>query len=112
MLRLSTKMMYFGVVAALVVASIGVQNANAITPYLISGFLENNYISDDSSFDFLKPASATNGNGIYYNSESKTYYYRGQVDNNIIYANRCWQIMGTTTDGAVKFIYNGFPSES
>lgn len=111
MLRLSTKMMYFGV-AALVVASIDVQNANAITPYLISGFLENNYISDDSSFDFLKPASATNGNGIYYNSESKTYYYRGQVDNNIIYANRCWQIMGTTTDGAVKFIYNGFPSES
>ena len=104
-------MMYFGV-AALVVASIGVQNANAITPYLISGFLENNYISDDSSFDFLKHASATNGNGIYYNSESKTYYYRGQVDNNIIYANRCWQIMGTTTDGAVKFIYNGFPSES
>lgn len=111
MLRLSTKMMYFGV-AALVVASIGVQNANAITPYLISGFLESNYISDDSSFDFLKHASATNGNGIYYNSESKTYYYRGQVDNNIIYANRCWQIMGTTTDGAVKFIYNGFPSES
>ena len=104
-------MMYFGV-AALVVASIGVQNANAITPYLISGFLENNYISDDSSFDFLKHASATNGNDIYYNSESKTYYYRGQVDNNIIYANRCWQIMGTTTDGAVKFIYNGFPSES
>ena len=111
MLRLSTKMMYFGI-AALVVVLIGVQNANAITPYLISGFLENNYISDDSSFDFLKHASATNGNGIYYNSESKTYYYRGQVDNNIIYANRCWQIMGTTTDGAVKFIYNGFPSES
>ena len=104
-------MMYFGV-AALVVASIGVQSANAITPYLISGFLESNYISDDSSFDFLKHAGATNGNGIYYNSESKTYYYRGQVDNNIIYANRCWQIMGTTTDGAVKFIYNGFPSES
>ena len=111
MLRLSTKIVYLGV-AALVVASIGVQNANAITPYLISGFLENNYISDDSSIDFSKHASTTNGNGIYYNSESKTYYYRGQVDNNIIYANRCWQIMGTTTDGAVKFIYNGLPSES
>lgn len=111
MLRLSTKIVYLGV-AALVVASIGVQNANAITHYLISGFLENNYISDDSSIDFSKHASATNGNGIYYNSESKTYYYRGQVDNNIIYANRCWQIMGTTIDGAVKFVYNGFPSES
>ena len=57
MLRLSTKMMCFGV-AALVVALIGVQNANAITPYLISGFLENNYISDDSSIDFSKQAMA------------------------------------------------------
>ena len=111
MLNLPAKIKYLGA-TALIVASIGAQNASAITPYLISDFLESSYQGDDSSFDFSKHASDSNGNGIYLNSESGTYYYRGQVDNNIIYANRCWQIMGTTTDGAVKFIYNGFPSES
>lgn len=111
MINLPAKIKYLGA-TALIVASIGAQNARAITPYLISDFLKSSYQGDDSSFDFSKHASDSNGNGIYLNSESGTYYYRGEVDNNIIYANRCWQIMGTTTDGAVKFIYNGFPSEN
>lgn len=111
MLNLSTRIKYL-VVATLVVASIGAQNVSAATPLLVSDFLKSNHIGDDSSFNFSKHASESNGNGIYLNSESGVYYYRGQVDNNIIYANRCWQIMGTTVDGAVKFIYNGLPSES
>ena len=111
MLNLSTRIKYL-VVATLVVASIGAQNVSAATPRLVSDFLKSNHIGDDSSLNFSKHASESNGNGIYLNSESGVYYYRGQVDNNIIYANRCWQIMGTTVDGAVKFIYNGLPSES
>ena len=36
------------------------------------------------------------------------YYYRGAVENNnVIFANKCWQAMRTTDTGGVKLIYNG-----
>lgn len=91
---------------------LGAEEAHAVSsyPFRIVDFMQENYASDDAFINYSKHASESNGNGIYLNSESKTYFYRGVVDNNIIYNDSCWQIMGTTTDGAVKFIYNGTPS--
>lgn len=59
----------------------------------------------------------TNGKGIYLhaptaNDEYPIYYYRGDVkNNNIIFANFCWQIVRTTNTGGIKLIYNGVPTE-
>ena len=38
------------------------------------------------------------------------YYYRGNVDNRVIFANKCWRIIRTTETGGVKLIYDGVPS--
>ena len=38
------------------------------------------------------------------------YYYRGNVDNRVIFANFCWRIIRTTETGGVKLIYDGVPS--
>lgn len=53
-------------------------------------------------------------NGVYEtnntDSGNTVYYYRGQVDNNnIMYANKCWNIVRTTETGGVKLLYNGIP---
>jgi hypothetical protein len=37
------------------------------------------------------------------------YYYRGNVDNNVLFANKCWKIVRTTETGGTKLIYNGNP---
>lgn len=38
------------------------------------------------------------------------YYYNGaDVNNNLIFADICWQIVRTTENGGVKLIYNGLP---
>ena len=86
--------------------------ANAATPRLVLTELETISLGSDSSIDFKHHASQSNGNGVYKNDDSGLYYYRGVVDNNIIYANRCWQIMGNTADGAIKLLYNGTPSDA
>ena len=39
------------------------------------------------------------------------YYYRGKVDNNIIFGNFCWKIIRTTETGGVKLIFNGIPTD-
>ena len=46
------------------------------------------------------------------NTESgkPVYYYRGGVDNHVIFANFCWRIIRTTETKGVKLIYDGVPS--
>ena len=51
-------------------------------------------------------------NGIYVRNDTindpyPIYYYRGAVDNNLIFAGFCWKIVRTTETGGVKLIYNG-----
>lgn len=52
-------------------------------------------------------------NGIYYTNSSingaKVYFYRGNnsLDNNVVFANKCWKIVRTTEDNGVRIIYNG-----
>ena len=58
-------------------------------------------------------ATGKETNGIYTTTATvgniPVYYYRGQVDNNIIFNNMCWKIIRTTETGGVKLIYNGVP---
>ena len=67
-----------------------------------------------STIDFSKTSAASSTNGIYMTTDTEgnvpVYYYRGNVDNHIIFANFCWRIVRTTETGGVKLIYDGKPS--
>lgn len=94
-------------------------NINLDKPKSLYNLIEQQTIYDDITSptvtDNIKIntiSSYTNGNGIFtYHktvNEPFTYnYYRGNVNNNIIFANSCWKIIGTTTSGNIKIIYNG-----
>ena len=61
--------------------------------------------------DFSKTSEASGTNGIYITTNTyngvPVYYYRGNVDNHVLFANYCWRIVRTTETGGVKLIYNG-----
>ena len=45
-------------------------------------------------------------------SKGKTYYYRGDVENNyLVFANKYWRIIRINEDGTVRIIYSGEKSE-
>ena len=45
------------------------------------------------------------------NNDFPIYYYRGEnVNNNLIFADKCWRIVRTAENGATKIIYNGAPN--
>ena len=64
--------------------------------------------------DFSKTSATSNTNGIYVTTNTyngvPVYYYRGNVDNHVLFANYCWRIVRTTETGGVKLIYDGEPS--
>ena len=64
--------------------------------------------------DFSKTSEQDNNNGIYMTKDIDSgipvYYYRGNVDNRVLFANFCWRIVRTTETGGVKLIYDGKPS--
>ena len=67
-----------------------------------------------TTIDFSKTSANSDTNGIYMTTDtdsgSPVYYYRGSVDNHLIFANFCWKIVRTTETGGVKLIYDGKPS--
>ena len=67
-----------------------------------------------TTIDFNKTSAQDNNNGIYMTTDTEgnvpVYYYRGNVDNHLIFANFCWRIVRTTETGGVKLIYDGVPS--
>ena len=77
------------------------------------------YIKDNADtttqIDFSKTSEQSNTNGIYMTTNTEgnvpVYYYRGAVDNNVLFANYCWKIIRTTETGGVKLIYNGVPKD-
>ena len=77
-----------------------------------------NYIKSNAdtttTIDFSQTSETSSTNGIYTTTETDSgepvYYYRGAVDNNVLFANFCWKIIRTTETGGVKLIYNGVPS--
>lgn len=63
----------------------------------------------DEHTDFTDPNIVP---GVYMNFETRNYeypvyYYRGLVNNSIIYADHCWQIVRTTETGGLKIVYDG-----
>ena len=67
-----------------------------------------------TTIDFSQTSAASSTNGIYMTTDTDSgnpvYYYRGNVDNRVIFANYCWRIVRTTETGGVKLIYDGVPS--
>ena len=67
-----------------------------------------------TEIDFGQTSDASSTNGIYTTTDTDSgnpvYYYRGNVDNRVIFANFCWRIVRTTETGGVKLIYDGVPS--
>ena len=67
-----------------------------------------------TTIDFSQTSEASSTNGIYMTTDTDSgipvYYYRGTVDNNVLFANFCWKIIRTTETGGVKLIYSGVPS--
>jgi len=62
--------------------------------------------------DYTKNAKTTD-TGVLKASEKgrEIYYYRGKVnDNNVVWADMCWQIVRTTYSGGIKMIFNGLPT--
>ena len=76
------------------------------------------YIKDNADtttqIDFSKTSEASNTNGIYTTTDTDSgvpvYYYRGSVDNHVLFANFCWKIVRTTETKGVKLIYDGMPN--
>ncbi len=79
--------------------------------------IKSEYVESNNGIDFHSGSSNTNGKGIYElhttkNNDYPIYYYRGVVDNNIIFANFCWKIIRTTEIGGIRIIYNGKPTNN
>lgn len=79
--------------------------------------IKSEYVTSVTGINFKRGASETNGNGVYtigstLNDEYPIHYFRGNVNNNVIFANYCWKIVRTTNTGGVKLIYNGYPNGS
>ena len=76
-------------------------------------YIKNN-ADTTTTIDFSQTSEESNTNGIYMTTDIEgnvpVYYYRGNVDNHIIFANFCWRIVRTTETGGVKLIYDGVPS--
>ena len=69
----------------------------------------------DTNIDFGQNASRAvgNGNGVntlasHQRDEYPVYYFRGEVDNNVVvFNNFCWRILRTAEGGSVKLLYSG-----
>ena len=76
-------------------------------------YIKNN-ADTTTTIDFSRTSEASSTNGIYMTTDTEgnvpVYYYRGNVDNRVIFANFCWRIVRTTETGGVKLIYDGVPS--
>ena len=81
--------------------------------------IQSTNVSASTGIDFSKISGDTdsdgvidNGEGLYVRAgtENDAYpivYYRGNVNNNVYFAGKCWQIIRTTETGGTKLIYNG-----
>ena len=99
-------------------SGIAVRNMDDSVGTVLDGSIYN-YIKSKADtatqIDFSKTSEQDNTNGIYMTTDtdsgSPVYYYRGNVDNHVLFANFCWRIVRTTGTGGVKLIYNGVPTD-
>ena len=78
--------------------------------FLLCKIINDNNPVSDSSVDFTKDSSSTNGEGLLYRTldSNKIYYYRGKdVDNFVALGNMCFRIIRSNTSSGVRAIYYG-----
>ncbi len=110
-------------IATVLVIFVGIAYAALNASLTVSGDLEyeartlyriiaSNSRGLDTNIDFSATPTATTS-GVYKmnstnNDKYPVYYYRGIVsNNNVKFANFCWNIVRTTSTGGIKLIYNG-----
>mgnify|MGYP004677642697 CR=1 FL=1 len=77
---------------------------------LAAKILKDNEAQADTSIDFSKISSDTNGKGLYYTSTNTednkvTYYFRGEVENNYVtFAGFTWKIVRINEDSSIRLI--------
>ena len=72
-------------------------------------------IEDSTLYAYMKNNVGNYGINLLSETESEAYpvyYYTAKENNNVLFANFCWQIVRTTDTGGVKLIYNGEPDEN
>lgn len=80
---------------------------------LVENLLERN-AENDVYLDFSKTSVDGDTNGVYVRNDTTDdgypiYYWRGVVDNNLIFAGHCWKMVRTTKTGGLKILYSGLP---
>lgn len=78
--------------------------------FLLCRIINDNNPVSDSSIDFTKNSSSTNGEGLLYRTldSNKIYYYRGKdVNNFVALGNMCFRIIRSNTSSGVRAIYYG-----
>lgn len=81
---------------------------------LVENLLERN-AENDIYLEFSKTSEESGTNGIYVKNDTANdgypiYYWRGNVDNNLIFADHCWKMVRTTETGGLKLLYSGVPN--
>ena len=72
--------------------------------------INSTYVNNSTpGIDFSAISSDTNGKGLYTLSSTSNdaypiMYYRGDVDNNVLFGGFCWKIVRTTDTGGIKLI--------
>lgn len=80
--------------------------------FLLRDVIVDESVGLDTSIDFSKTSEQDGTKGVYLKNDTRNtsypiYYYRGNVNNNIIFAGYCWKIVRTTETGGTKLIFNG-----
>lgn len=82
--------------------------------YIHSGGEVMNDIPKRTLYDRIKREAYNRANGAMKLStntidDKEVYYYTSGMNNHVLFANKCWQVVRTTETEGVKLIYNGVP---
>ena len=89
---------------------IKIEQGNAISMY---DKIKSLSLGDSSQIDFNVTSEYAENNGTFtsgvyqFKDEPSVYFYRGNVNNNLILGNYCWKIIRTSKSEGVKLLYNG-----
>lgn len=65
-------------------------------------------VGSSDTLDYRYSSKLSKTNGVYQLADNKDiYFYRGNVNNNIIFGDFCWKIIRTTTNKGIRLLYAG-----
>lgn len=80
-------------------STLTVPNVSNDLTIIVSTIIDDNPVTEEDP-DY----STIGGNGFYYDSETGTYYFRGNVDNYFSFAGSIWRIVSLDSNGNIKLI--------